>query len=96
MTGEREMERLHAVVRGRVQGVGFRYYVQQQAVTLQINGWVRNLWDGSVEWVGEGTHSALLHLLGAVYQGSPSSIVEDVESEWLPATGEFTSFRVRY
>lgn len=95
MSDDLPIERLHAVVKGRVQGVGFRYYVQQHAGLLNVNGWVRNVWDGSVEWVGEGPHEALLRLLGTVYQGPPSSMVEDIESEWLPATGEFTSFRVK-
>ena len=90
------MERLQGVVRGRVQGVGFRYFVQQNAVELAITGWVRNTWDGSVEFAAEGAHASLLRLLGLLYQGPPSALVDDVESEWLPATGEFASFRVRF
>ena len=52
------MERLHAVVRGDVQGVGFRYYVQRKARQLGLPGWVRNNEDGSVELVAEGARRA--------------------------------------
>ncbi|TMG57453.1 MAG: acylphosphatase, partial [Chloroflexi bacterium] len=58
----REVERLHAVVRGDVQGVGFRYYVQRKARQLGLPGWVRNNDDGSVELVAEGERDALEQL----------------------------------
>jgi len=90
-----ELERMTAVVSGRVQGVGFRYYVQQAAVLLKLVGWVRNRWDGCVEVVAEGSHTQLLQLLGLLYQGPPSAEVEDVDADWQPASGEYSSFRVK-
>ena len=86
---------LHATVRGRVQGVSFRYFVTEQAQQLNLLGWVRNRWDSSVELMAEGPHNRLLNLLDTLHSGPPAARVDEVEAEWLPATGEFTSFWVR-
>lgn len=88
--------RLHAVVRGRVQGVSFRYYAVTTAQRLGLTGWVANRWDGSVETVAEGTRETLAGYLSFLHHGSPAAMVESVESEYHTPTGEFTSFRVRY
>jgi acylphosphatase len=88
--------RLHAVVRGRVQGVSFRYYAVTTAQRLGLTGWVANRWDGSVETVAEGTREALAGYLSFLHQGPPAAMVESVESEYHTPTGKFTSFRVRY
>jgi len=53
---ENERYRLHAFVKGRVQGVGFRYFVLQSVEGLDLTGWVRNLYDGLVEVVAEGAY----------------------------------------
>ncbi|RMF43623.1 MAG: acylphosphatase [Anaerolineae bacterium] len=87
--------RLHAFVEGRVQGVGFRYFVQQRAAALEVVGWVRNRWNGKVEVTAEGTRPALEALLQALHRGPRSAWVRTVEAEWLPATGEFHGFHVR-
>src|SRR5213595_3888362 len=63
------MERLHAVVRGDVQGVGFRYFVQRKAQQLGLRGWVRNNDDGTVELVAEGDRGKLEDLERAVRAG---------------------------
>ena len=88
--------RLHAVVRGRVQGVSFRYYAVTAAQRLGLTGWVANQWDGSVETVAEGTREALDGYLSFLHQGSPAAMVESVDAKYHPPTGEFTSFGVRY
>ncbi|MBN2046856.1 MAG: acylphosphatase [Anaerolineaceae bacterium] len=93
---ESTIERLHAWVDGRVQGVGFRFFVQKCAIELEITGWVRNLYDGRVEVVAEGTHLNLLKLLAQLHRGPGSAMVSDVDADWESASGEFTSFRVRY
>ena len=54
------MTRLHVHLKGRVQGVGFRYFVQRTASRLEVYGWVRNRWDGSVEVLAEGPRHAWL------------------------------------
>ncbi len=87
--------RLHALVGGRVQGVSFRYFVVEQAADLDLTGWVRNRWDGSVEVTAEGPHTRLEQLLQALRQGPPMAHVEDVDFAWLEATGEFTGFSIR-
>ena len=90
-----ELTQLHAIIEGRVQGVGFRYFVEEYAVDLGLTGWVRNCWDGSVEVRAEGNQPALDRLLTAVQRGPRSAFVTNVKTEWQPATGEFASFRVR-
>jgi acylphosphatase len=88
--------RLHAVVKGRVQGVGFRYFTQREAITLELRGYVRNNWDGSVEVVAEGDPQRLEALLRLLHQGPRSADVETVVADWLTATGGFRSFNVRF
>lgn len=88
-------KRLHARVTGRVQGVGFRYYVMSSAVELDLLGWVRNRRDGSVEVVAEGNLDALRSLMRALQQGPRSSAVQEVKADLQTASGEFDSFYVR-
>jgi acylphosphatase len=88
-------KRLHVVVEGRVQGVGFRAFVVQVATALGLAGWVRNRWDNSVEVTAEGPEMMLVQLLGDLQHGPRSSFVSHISVDWLPATGEFTYFSVR-
>jgi acylphosphatase len=90
-----ETSRLHATVEGRVQGVGFRYYVQERAEVLELTGWVRNCWDGSVEVLAEGDREKLEKLLTALHRGPASAYVTEVKVNWQAATGEFPRFSVR-
>jgi acylphosphatase len=92
---ESETAQLYAIVEGRVQGVGFRYFVEENAVVLGLTGWVRNRWDGTVEVKAEGPRPALERLLAALQRGPRSAFVTNLKTDWLPATGEFASFRVR-
>ena len=87
--------RLHAQIEGRVQGVGFRYFVEENAFALDLKGWVRNRWDGSVEVVAEGDRQSLEKLLNALRRGPRAASVREVHSEWSQATGEFGNFHVR-
>ena len=90
-----EMARARVVVEGRVQGVGFRYFVAEQAQEFGIKGWVRNRWDDSVEITAEARKPALERFLERVRRGPRSAFVSDVKVEWSPATGEFIAFSVR-
>jgi len=90
-----EKMRLHAIVEGRVQGVGFRYFVEEQAIALDLTGWVRNRWDGTVEVTAEGGREALNKLLAALNRGPRASNVTSVQAEWGAPTGEHTHFYVR-
>ena len=98
--GEREQEpaetRLHAIVHGRVQGVSFRYYTQRRARELGLSGYVRNLWDRTVEVVAEGPRSALDELLVFLRVGPRAAFVTQVDTRWFAATHEFSRFEVRY
>lgn len=94
MTGTQAPEQVHALVKGRVQGVGFRYFVREQAGQLALTGWVRNLADGRVELLAEGPRAGLEVMLAAVRRGPPGSAVADVSVEWKPASGEWTKFSV--
>lgn len=90
-----EVLRLHTIVEGRVQGVGFRFFVEDIAIELELKGWVRNRWDGSVEVVAEGDRERLNKLLAELHRGPRSSIIEKVTPQWFPASGEFSHFSVR-
>jgi acylphosphatase len=90
-----ETFRLHAVVDGFVQGVGFRMFVADYARLYGLNGWVRNLYDGRVEVVAEGPYSRLEQLVEKLRTGPRSAFVEEFQKEWLPATGEFAVFEIR-
>ncbi|TMB98424.1 MAG: acylphosphatase [Chloroflexi bacterium] len=86
---------LHAIVRGRVQGVGFRDFVYTRARTLHLTGYVRNLADGgSIEVRAEGSRPALESLLEHVNRGPRSAIVRSVDAEWGEATGRYAHFDV--
>ena len=83
------------VVRGRVQGVGFRWFVEREAHILKIGGWVRNNPDGSVEVFAHGTRDQLTGLHSRLREGPRAARVDDVEvSEAEPIPG-LTSFQVR-
>jgi acylphosphatase len=87
-----EIVRLTAWVRGRVQGVGFRWWTRSRALELGLAGWAANLADGRVEVVAEGSKEAcerLLELLGA---GKSPGAVESVTPRWSAAKGGITGF----
>lgn len=89
-----EKHRLQAIVKGRVQGVSFRYYTARLANDLGLCGWVRNRLDGSVEVEAEGGQSALQQLLDFLDQGPPSARVDSVDAHWLPFVGELPEFTI--
>ena len=92
---EVSLSRVHIWVRGRVQGVGFRAFVQQTAMVMGVKGWVRNVgWD-QVEAIAEADKAVLERFIQAVRIGPRASQVEDSRFEWEPMTGEFESFQVR-
>ncbi|MFC2029154.1 acylphosphatase [Chloroflexota bacterium] len=88
--------RLHAVVHGRVQGVSFRYYTQRRASELGVTGFVRNLWDGTVEVVAEGSKPQVDDLLAYLRVGPRAAFVTQVDVRWPGPTGKFERFEVRH
>jgi acylphosphatase len=79
---------------GRVQGVGFRYFVRHRALTLEIQGWVRNTPDGSVEAEATGPEQALAALEAELWKGPPGARVDRVERVKLPAPVENVGFEI--
>lgn len=82
------------VVRGRVQGVGFRYFVEKQAQQLGLRGYAKNLSDGTVEVIAAGSPEAIDTLDGYLHEGPRLAIVAGVHQEEAPL-GDYQSFRVR-
>lgn len=93
MTGRR---RVHVIVEGRVQGVFFRAYTQEEAARLGLAGWVRNRPNGSVEAIIEGDKAVVEKMLQWFYQGSPNSIVEKVHATEESPVGDSNSFEIHY
>lgn len=87
--------RLDATARGRVQGVGFRYFVVRRGRQYGLTGWVANEADGSVRCVAEGPRADLEQLLADLEAGPAAAIVERVDTRWSGATGGFTLFGIR-
>jgi acylphosphatase len=89
--------RMRAIVKGIVQGVGFRYFAVYQAQRIGgITGYVRNLRDGSVEVVAEGEREKLEQLLAQLRKGPTGAHVTGVDVFWENPTGEFTNFGIRW
>ena len=84
------------LVTGRVQGVGFRYFVRRTAEGLGLTGWVRNMPDGRVEVLGQGTAPALVELGLALAQGPRRAVVTDLNERQISDEVEsYKSFEVR-
>ncbi len=90
------IEELHATVRGYVQGVGFRYFVVQKALTLGLRGYARNESNGDVEVLAQGTRPALEQLVTLLRQGPSSADVDEVQTTWRAPTEHLSSFHVRW
>ncbi len=70
----------HYIVKGRVQGVGFRYFTHRLAEQLDIKGWVKNLGNGAVEVHGEGDENPMEQFLSKIKRGPSLASVQDVET----------------
>ena len=92
---ETETFRLHAMIEGRVQGVGFRYFTMGAAQGYGLTGWVRNRWNGKVEVIAEGTHERLNRFLADLRRGPIGSDVRDVIYSFSDAKGNFDRFTMR-
>ena len=90
------IEELRAYVYGRVQGVGFRYFVVQKAHMLALRGYARNDSDGSVEVLAQGPRPALEQLLLFLRQGPIAAQVRDARVTWGMPTEHLSGFHVRW
>jgi acylphosphatase len=93
--GTQDRRRLVATVRGLVQGVGYRWFVQREASRLGLFGWVANQMDGSVEVVAEGSDGDLERLVLALWDGPAAAMVSDVSVRHEPARGGLAGFAIR-
>ena len=91
---EKPIEAKRYVVRGRVQGVGFRWFVEREAHMLGIAGWVRNNHDGSVEVLAQGTRDQLSGLHSRLREGPRAARVDAVEVSETQAVPGLGSFRI--
>jgi acylphosphatase len=91
---EKAMEARRFVVRGRVQGVGFRWFVEREAHILGIAGWVRNNANGTVEFRAQGTADQLSGLHARLRQGPRAARVDNVEISEVRPSANLSSFRI--
>jgi acylphosphatase len=91
------MERITAVARGRVQGVGYRYFVEECARATGVHGFVKNLPDGTVEIVAESSPASLADFIRLAHaRGDPVIRVEEITVTPGQATAEYRGFRVEW
>jgi acylphosphatase len=93
-TAQPSLEARRYIVRGRVQGVGFRWFVEREAHILGIAGWVRNNADGSVEILAQGIHAQLLGLRSRLREGPRAARVDAVEESETRTSPNLNSFRI--
>jgi acylphosphatase len=82
-------------VSGEVQGVGFRYFIARAASELDINGYVKNLYNGNVEIYAEGRKELLDELVNTAKTGPRHSFVKKAEIEWLVFMNKYNNFEIR-
>ena len=88
--------RAHVLISGRVQGVNFRAHTRDEAKRAGLEGWVKNLADGRVEAVFEGTRAGVQRLVTWCYSGPPAAEIEHVEVEWEPPTNKEGPFGIAW
>jgi len=91
---EKNNQRLHVIIKGIVQGVGFRFFVLSLGKEKNLRGWVRNLYNGNVEVLAEGPREELEDLLEKLKTGPPSAQVIDTEIQWDVFKGDLPPFTV--
>jgi len=90
------MKRYHLLVSGRVQGVGFRWYVKDLARKQNLAGWVRNLSSGQVEIIAEGEEKDWVLFLQGLKKGYLGGNIQDMEIQEEAPAGEFQNFEIKF
>lgn len=90
-----DKKQFHAIIHGRVQGVGFRNSTRITAISLGIVGWVRNRFNGTVEVLAQGSDDKLKTFEQWLHQGNSISKVESVDVKWSKPTEIFEDFTMR-
>jgi acylphosphatase len=89
-------EELHVLVSGLVQGVGYRHSTYRRALELGLRGWVRNLPTGNVEAVFQGDRATIERMIEWCRRGPALARVDDVKSNWQPASRVFDDFQIAF
>ncbi len=90
------MKCLKIIVKGRVQGVGFRYFIQQQASLLGIKGYVRNSINGNVEIIASSEENNLIEFLHQVQKGPSFARVDDLTISEITRNADYEKFIIKY
>ena len=90
------MKRVHIYVSGRVQGVGFRAFVQHTAQTMNLTGWVKNMYDGRVEVLTEGSEDDINAFIDKLKEGPIGARVDNVDVNWEKYQGGQDNFRIAW
>ncbi len=93
---QEDLTSFHAIIQGRVQGVGFRYSTLAKARAIGVKGFVRNRDDGTVEVVAEGNERKCKNFLDWLKEGPPGAIVRNVEFYYEPYSGRYDSFIIDF
>ncbi|PKL52012.1 MAG: acylphosphatase [Nitrospira bacterium HGW-Nitrospira-1] len=88
--------RAHLFIEGRVQGVFYRAFTGNLAAKLGLNGWARNLYDGRVEALFEGSRELIDQAIQGCWKGPVGSSVRNIEVQWEEPSGEYKGFNIRY
>ena len=91
-----DLKRLHLLVEGHVQGIGFRFTTIEVASKFPVSGFVRNLPDGNVEIIAEGTESAIHDFCTALRQSRIYRYVTREHVSWSPGRGDIREFSISY
>lgn len=91
-----ELARAHLFIEGRVQGVFYRAFTREVALSLGLNGWVMNLRDGRVEALFEGEKDSIEKAIRECYKGPPGARVTNIEVHWEDYKGDQKDFLIRY
>jgi acylphosphatase len=92
----REIVRVRVFIDGRVQGVAYRFFAEKYALRLGVTGWVRNLSDGRVEVLAEGTAEHIETFLARLKEGPSLARVDGFDVRREASTGEFRDFRIAF
>ena len=88
--------RAHLFISGKVQGVGYRIFMSEVALTHDLTGWVMNIPDTRLEAVFEGNKKAIKTAIKKCAEGIPSAVVTSVDVNWEESPENFTAFMIRY
>jgi len=89
-------EQFKALIHGRVQGVGYRFFTERWANDLGITGYAKNLYNGDVEVLAQGDKPRLEAYLAKLREGPRASRVTDIEIEWQPISEHYPNFDIRF